>query len=104
MNVTITENDFREYISLKTDQERQAKEKQIRKEQRENFVLNQKIDRELMIGIEAGKTWTEYVRESAAPGDLKNRYLELQKESGIAPGSVKDPREDEFLRGFNCGS
>lgn len=67
--------------------------------QRESDV-NAKLDQ----GIENSLTWSEYKESSGCPDALRQRYLQRQKESGIAPHSVRNRKEpDPFVEGFRSG-
>ena len=96
-------NEFVEWKQQRNDEaaemERRQRIKQKERQLHEDYLLNQRIDRELMTGIEKGMTWVEFMRTTGAPGTVKDRYIQLQRESGIVPGS-KDDKPDLFLKGF----
>lgn len=103
----ISDQEYMEFTQWKAqraaeqaERERRERTKQLQREQRADWEQNRRIDAELMKGVERGLTWLQFVRETAAPGDLQKRYVELQQGSGIAPGSRDSEREKSFLKGF----
>lgn len=103
--------EFAEFVAWKrqraaeqAEANRRQKVKQLQREQRDDWERNRRIDAELMQGIEKGMTWVDFVRSTKCPGDLQKRYLELQEQSGIKPGSQARLQESKaFLEGFNRG-
>lgn len=84
--------------------ERRQKVKQLQREQHEDWERNRRIDAALMDGVQNGLTWGEFLRYTSCPGDLEQRYLQLQQQSGIAPGSkIKQQEDKAFLDGFQKG-
>lgn len=68
------------------------------------WLRQKQIDEALRPGIEKGQTWKEFCSATRCPDTkrMRDRYLTMQRESGIAPGSVKTG-EDPFLAGFEKG-
>ena len=79
-------------------------EEQIKRENAEIEVWKNDLQIASMLdeGIKAGETFNEYQARTGCPAFLQERYLTLQRASGIAPHSVK-PKEDSFLEGFKRG-
>lgn len=77
-------------------------EERIRQENKQiqAWQADLRVSEQLDTGIEQGLTFLEYQTETGCPNCLRDRYVERQRRSGIAPHSVK-PEEDLFLKGFN---
>lgn len=84
-------------ISVQEILERQRKEQELR-----DWQTQRTIDALLQEGVDKGLTFAEFHDQTQAPFMMKGRYEELQRMSGIAPGSVsKNSKPDPFLAGFN---
>lgn len=102
----VTDHEYRAFKQWRAEQEaKQALTEQAEKlkreqqTQRDDFVRNMRVDRELQRGIEAGMPWDAFMRETAAPSDLQERYEQLQ----AAHAAAEAKKEDLFLDGFNKG-
>ena len=61
------------------------------------------ISDRLKSGIEKGMTWREFCKATSCPDtkNLREKYLSMQRSSGIAPGShAEDTKNALFLKGF----
>ena len=109
--MNVNEREYMEFLGWKAqreaeqaERERLARTRQLQRQQHEDFERRRRIDADMNTYIQKGATWNDYLRATAAPGDLRERYLELQKQSGVVPGSKKESEFDSnFLKGFQMG-
>lgn len=81
-------------------------EQQIKQESADvkAWQADMKVTEQLSDGVQKGETFTEYQTRTGCPNCLRERYLDLQRRSGIAPHSVKQKSEDPFVTGFRSGN
>lgn len=104
----INDTEYQEFSAWKSQRDALQREAELVRETKDRLRQSHddwerklRIDRELKRGIEDGLSWSEYVRATAAPSDLRSRYLQLEKEAG--PQARETDRDRLFMQGFTKG-